>query len=317
VVSRKKDITEYGPLWRRDPETALKRTRHTIKAWFSAIASTAADWWNLGAGEGGGLAMNNGVTICLNVLRTVMEHIGYASLGTLDNDDLTTRLDKYAKCLGGYFARMSRDDRQRFRQLQGSDGQIMGTRQCQEAIRNECPEFSPPQLAEWIESRKQNYNDQGHLLIQVIETSLQKHILQILKSEFEAGPDAWWWDGVPKTVRKKVDDRMNESDGRTGGREQNFDLIHYREIIVANWDLFKDIYGRSDAGGGKEKQTNWIVEVGEMRNIVSHPSRQQFLSPEKLSTLQKYADWVKSRSQYIETGIDTSVSEEGSNARAE
>ena len=124
--------------------------------------------------------------------------------------------------------------------------------------------------------------------------------------EYDKEPEAWWWEGVPKTVRKKVDDRMNESDGRTGGREQNFDLIHYREIIIANWDLFKDIFGFGNAGTGKEKQTKWIGEIGEMRNIVMHPSRQQFLSPEKLSTLQKYEGWLNSRIQFIKTGIGTS-----------
>ncbi len=250
--------------------------------------------------------MNNGVTICLNVLRSVMEHMGYASLRTIDNEDLIARLEPYAKCLGNYFARMSQDERQRFRQLQGSDGQITGTRWCQEAIHNEFVRFSPPQLAEWIESRKKNYNDEGRKLIESIENSLQEHILQILKSEYDKEPDAWWWEGVPKAVRKKVDDRMNESDGRTGGREQNFDLVHYREIVVTNWDLFKDIFGFVDAGIGKEKQTKWIVEVSEMRNIVMHPSRQQFLSPEKLSALQKYSDWLNSRIQFIKTGIGTS-----------
>ena len=304
IVSRKKDITEYGPIWRPDSTMALKRSIFTVKAWFSSVASAAKDWWSLGAGDGGGLAMNNGVTICLNVLRSVMEHIGYASLRTLDNDDLALRLEPYAKSLGNYLARMSQDERQQFRQLQGSDGQIMGTRQCQEAIRKEFPNFSPPQLADWIESTKKNYNDQGRTIVESIETTLQKHVLQILKSEFDTAADSWWWEGVPKTVRKKVLDRMNESDGKTGEREQNFDLIHYREIIVANWEIFKDVFGFTSAGASKEKQTSWIVETGEMRNIVMHPSRQQFLSPQKLSTLQRYAEWLKSRIQFIETGID-------------
>lgn len=306
VVSRKKEITEYGPFWRPDPSLALKRTIFIVKAWFSEIAGAASDWWELGAGEGGGLAMNNGVTICLNVLRTVMEHLGNASLGVLDNDELAARLAPYAKCLGNHFARMSQTDRQQFRQFQGSDGQIMGTRQCQEAIRNEFPKFSPPQLAEWIESRKKNYNDQGRALIEYVETSLQKHILQILKSEYDTDAESWWWEGVPQSVRKKIDDRINESNGKSGGREQNFDLIHYRDIISTNWDLFKEPFGYAMAGNGKEKQTGWIAEVGEMRNIVMHPSRQQFLSPEKLSALQKYADWLKSRIEYIKTGIETS-----------
>jgi DGQHR domain-containing protein len=304
VATRKRDVTEYGSFWRSDPALALKRSIYAVKAWFKNIADAAEDWWRVGSGDGGGLAMNNGVTVCLNIMRSVMEHMGYGSLCSLDNDDLAARLKPYGKCLGDYFARMSSEEKQRFRQLQGSDGQIMGTRQCQEAIRAEFPQFSPPQLLEWIESKKKNYNDQGRQLIEEIETKLQAHVLQILKSEFDRDADAWWWEGVPKVVRKKVDDRRNESDGKTGGREQNFDLVHYRELITANWDLFKEYFGYSVAGGGKEKQTSWIVEVGEMRNIVMHPSRQQFLSEEQISRLQSYVDWLRTRVQYIKTGID-------------
>lgn len=310
VVSRKKDVTEYGPLWRADPQLALKRTLNLVRSWLSEIRNAVPDWWELGADAGGGLAMNNGITVCLNVLRSVMEHVGYNRLTTLDNDELVDRLGRYATCLGGYFARMSEEDRQRFRQLQGSDGQVMGTRQCQEAIKSEFPSFSPPQLSEWMESRKKNYNEQGRKLIEVIETTLQEHILRLLKSEHDIEPDSWWWEGVPMAVRKKVDDRVNESSGRSGGREQNFDLVHYREIIVHNWELFREVFGRSDVGGGKDKQTQWIVEVSEMRNMVMHPSRQQFLSPEKLSTLQRHADWLKARISFLETGIE-SKSEDG------
>lgn len=305
IVSKRKDITEYGPLWRQDAGATLKRTISVVKAWFQSISSTASDWWNIGAGEGGGLAMNNGVTICLNVLRSVMEHLEYSKLRTLDSDDLIARLEPYAKCLGNYFARMSVEEKQRFRQFQGSDGQIMGTRQCQQAISIEFPRFSPPQLAEWLESQKKNLNDEGRAIIEEVETTLQKHVLKILKDEYDADADAWWWDGVPKPVRKKVDDRMNESDGKTGGREQNFDLIHYREIIVSNWELFKDILAYAPAGGNKDKQTKWISDIGEMRNIVMHPSRQQFLSTEKLAVLQKYLTWLRSKIQFLNTGIET------------
>lgn len=274
------------------------------------IADSADEWWKLGSAEGGGLAMNNGVTICLNVMRTVMEHLGYGHLCTLDNEELAARLDPYGRCLGNYFARMSHEDKQRFRQLQGSDGQITGTRQCQEAIHAEFPQYAPPKLLEWIESRKKNYNDQGRAAIDEIERSLQRYVLQILKSEYDQDPDAWWWEGVPKSVRKKVDDRINESDGKTGGREQNFDLVHYREMITGNWTLFKDIFGFSNAGAGKDKQTSWIVEVGEMRNIVMHPSRQQFLTQKQISVLQTYVDWLKGRIQFIETGIESSKADD-------
>ena len=302
VVVRKKDITEYGPLWRPDQVTCLKRTIAVVKAWFTTISTVANEWWAIGSAEGGGLAMNNGVTIGLNVMRSIIEHLGYSNLRNLDTDDLIARLEPYARSLAAYLARMTAEDRQRFRQLQGSDGQIMGTRQCQEAISAEHPKYAPPQLQEWIESRKKNFNDEGRYIIERIETVLQTHVIQVLKSEYDVDAEAWWWEGVPKNVRKRVDERMNEVDGRPGKREQNFDLIHYREIIVYKWELFRDLFGRAEDGAGKDKQTSWIKQLGDMRNIVMHPSRQQFLTATQIQTLQGYDSWLTASLQKHQSG---------------
>ena len=43
----------------------------------------------------------------------------------------------------------------------------------------------------------------------------------------------------PLAVRVKVDERINLADGKKGGRAENFDLIQYRAIILANWSLFE------------------------------------------------------------------------------
>ena len=72
-------------------------------------------------------------------------------------------------------------------------------------------------------------------------------VMSMLKREFQdtiTQEQRWWFDGVPKGVRKKVDDRVNEEGGKKGGREENLDLIDYREIIVSNFTLFEDNMGQ-------------------------------------------------------------------------
>jgi hypothetical protein len=109
-------------------------------------------------------------------------------------------------------------------------------------------------------------------------------------SEYPTGEE-WWFEGVPKNVRKRVDERINESDGKAGTREQNFDLIHYREIVQHKWDLFEKLFAFGT--GSKDKRTGWINEISLMRNSVMHPSRREFLSPDKLSKLEEYEEWLK------------------------
>ena len=154
----------------------------------------------------------------------------------------------------------------------------------------------PGGLEDWIARKEANTNEQARSLAKDVEIILQSTILEMLKEEYDSDPEQWWFDGVPKDVRKKVDIQINESDGKAGTREQNFNLIHYREIIQHNWQLFKDIFNYG--GGGKEKGTLWIDEVNRIRNPVSHASREYqkkgaLVSFEDIAQMQLYLDWLR------------------------
>jgi hypothetical protein len=128
-------------------------------------------------------------------------------------------------------------------------------------------------------------------VIDRIEKTLQDAVLSVLRQEFNQSPTQWWFNGVPQKVRKRVDDKINESDGQAGEREQNFELIHYRDIITANWNLFEDLLAQGK--GSKDKRTSWIYEINVMRNSVMHPSRREYLSDEKLNRLKELDSWLQ------------------------
>lgn len=74
-VSREKKgaVVEFGALWAGDNDSTLRRTIQVLNSWFEPIAHHASDWWNLGSAEGGGLAMNDGISSCIEVLRSVLQ----------------------------------------------------------------------------------------------------------------------------------------------------------------------------------------------------------------------------------------------------
>jgi len=68
------NVIEYGPLWGgNDNSVTLKRAIIILKAWINTVASINKEWWDKGSGEGGGLAMNDGIAGLLAVLRSVFE----------------------------------------------------------------------------------------------------------------------------------------------------------------------------------------------------------------------------------------------------
>jgi DNA sulfur modification protein DndB len=291
IVAQKKGITEYGPLWRDEPRDSMIRTSKVVSGWLRPIADAAQEWWSLGASEGGGLAMSNGITICVNVMRSVLEFMAEGSRPSmLSDEDLIQRLEPYAKAVGNYFGRMSPDERSAFRQLQGVNGQTTGTRMCQAALQVEFPKFNPPGLSDWSERRKSNTNEQARSIIEKIEKALQDVVLETLKAGFPEG-DEWWFKGVPSGIRTKIAQRIEETGGKAGTREQNFDLVHYREIIEFQWQLLGDLLGYGEKGN-KKKKTEWISDVSVMRNTVMHPSRREYLSFEKVGQLSAYWDWL-------------------------
>jgi len=236
--------------------------------------------------------------VCLNALRSVFQHLEHTKrykLANLSDDELVEALGPYSRVVGSFFASMGQEQMKQFRALRGIQGQTTGTRRLQEAIRREDPTFDPPELKEFIEREKAQTTARAYGIIQSIEQILQSTIVEELKREYQPGEQDWWFNGVPKNVRKKVDDRINEEGGKGGGREQNFDLIDYREIIVKEWPLFESIFARGK--GNKEAKTKWISEVNDLRKPVMHASKGAHLpiTEEQVAFLEEIRDWLEAR----------------------
>lgn len=291
---KKGHVLEYGPLWAGDNDATLKRTEYVLNHWLDTIRVATSEWWDKGAGEGGGLAMNDGVITCINVLRSVVQHLDDKKLVRLDNEDLAETLKRYAVALGAYLGALSEQERKGFRDLRGIQGQTRRTRNCQQAIRQTIPDFNPPGLDQFIQQEKAQTNIRGKEIIDRIERMLQKAVLEELRRECGEEETGWWMIGVPKTVRLKVSERFEEDEGRRGGKENYFDLIDYAKIGLQNWELFEPILAYEKTGK-KENRIHWLNIVNEKRNIVSHPSAAITLTGEDLAALEEYERWLAAK----------------------
>ena len=129
-----KNNIEYGPLWAGENNKTLKRAIKIIKEWFAIIKDRAEEWWDLGADEGGGLAMIDGCTICIGVLRSVFDHLkskGY-SLVQFRDEELINAIKPYGEALGEYLGGLTKEERKALRSgSRGVQGQTAGRRQCE------------------------------------------------------------------------------------------------------------------------------------------------------------------------------------------
>jgi DNA sulfur modification protein DndB len=317
VKELKSHVIEAGPLWAGTNEETLTRTTVVVKGWLGIIRDGAPDWWDLGSAEGGGFAMNDSIVACINVLKSVLNHLELSGrkLLQLTPAELVEAIRPYALVLGHYFGNLTSDERKRYRDLRGSQGQTARTRRCQQAIREKFPKFNPPGLDEFVSGEKEQTNLRAKQIIDRIEIMLKKLVIDELKQEFSTDENAWWQEGVPKPVRLEVTKRQENDDNRRGAREAYFDLIDYRSIALNNWSLFQNLLGYGKKNESKDKQTKWLVEINEWRNQVAHASSGVVLRVDSLSQLESYKNWLENRvtavsddeSEVIDASDDTAL----------
>ena len=288
-------VMEYGPLWSGDNNPTLRRTVSIVNSWFDVIRMPVADWWDIGSGDGGGLAMNDSITACINVLRSVLQHLdaGGQRLIHLDDGDLAEAIRDYGRAIGQYLGSLTAEGRKAYRDLYGTAGQITRTRRCQQAIHESFPLYDPPELTEFLEAEKAQTNSRAREIIDRVEKTLQATILEELKREFGHADAEWWILGVPKDVRLKVSARHEDDDGKRGGKEYYFDLIDYRQIAAKNWAMFDGLLGYGKRNAGKDARTAWIAHVNEIRKVTAHASSSVNVSLEQIAELEEYDSWFE------------------------
>lgn len=286
-------VINPGPLWGRDEASTRQRTIEILNGWFGIVRSKCADWWDLGAEEGGGLAMNDGVGVCLSVLRSVFDHLdkGPVQLFQMTPKEVMKQLSPFAEALGEHLRSMDQEQRSAFRALRGNQGQATGMRHAQRSIQVTIPSFQPDGLREFLDRETAQTTERASKLISQIETILHQSVIALLKEHFGTEGDLWWYDGVPIAVRTPATARQEEDHNRAGARDAYLDLIHYRPIIQANWSLLGELFSRG--GRGKEKGTAWLVNLNEIRKICAHASRGGSVSFEQLNELNEYLEWLR------------------------
>jgi len=293
--TRRDHILEYGPFWQGDSEATFRRTVYVIDNWLNLVKSKTSDWWLKGAGEGGGLSMNEGIMTLIRVLGTVMDFLeGQAvKLVQLDNDDLFQYVKRYGEALGDYLGKMSEDDRNAFRRFRAEQGIQARVRRCQGGIRDRISDFNPAGLDKFLEEETAQTNKKAREIVDYIEVTLQRLVLDELQREFGADQSQWWILGVPKQIRVQATSRWEDDNHSRGEPWHYFDLIDYRKIAVANWTTFQGILGYGK--GSKDKRTDWIRYVSDIRNPLAHVSSGVSISVSQLTQLQEYRQWLQNK----------------------
>ena len=296
IAIQKKGSYDFGALWAFDGknDATLKRTVYILKRWFQAIKDENIEWWDLGSAPGGGLAMSDGVTVCINVLRSVfqfMENKGN-KLRHISDKELADALQDYGSALATHLALLDTDERKKFREYRGAQGQLRATRECQVGMQSLLSHFDPPGLKEFIELEGAQTNSKAQAITEGIENVLRSVVVEELKNRFGQEENQWWSE-IPIAVRLGVSNRFEKDNRRLGSQSSYLELADYKSIVSDQWDLFEPLlaYGK----GSKTKRLQWISEFIEAKKQTANGTKSSPLPVEKLKELEDYRDWLNAK----------------------
>jgi DNA sulfur modification protein DndB len=287
-LSVAKNVQSPGAFWTASMDKTLMRARVILNAWFSKVRMGNENIWDVGKGDGGAIAMNNGITIQLNVLRSVLRFYfdQGAPLHALTEQQLMDKLGPFAHVLGRHFSTMSSAQILQFRRLQGVAGQTTGTRECQAAMTAALPDYRPEGLDHFMLLRDSKTSEEAQSIITRVQRQLHRYLMDDLKAEYGDSEQGWWSKGIPKEMRVRIDAARN-LDEALEPRESKFYLIEYRDIILHNWERLGVVFGNRN-------RTTWLVHLNEIRNVAFHPEK-GFVSLEDLQFLRAVDQWFADR----------------------
>lgn len=283
---------EFGPLWAAKPEPTLKRTRMVLDGWFCAISKSAPDVWKRGKAEGGYVAMNNGIVVCLEVLRSVFDHLQAQGINViaLKDEELVKRIEPYGVLVGEYFGSRMNSELHQLRRRVGTTGQVEARYLVQESIHEQIPEYNPDGLSQWMTNRADDKKGEAKELLLSIEGRIRVKVVALLQNAF--GPEhALWWLKLPETVRLSAA-KQREQDNRTRGDEENYlTFKDLRKVITSYWqDVFQTTFAYGDRGD-KTKRTEWLADLALIQTVVMGKETIS-LNIEQFNTIKKIDVWL-------------------------
>jgi DNA sulfur modification protein DndB len=301
-----KRLVKTGYLTDVSYEATLTKSLSFFNACFRHIEDGLPEQWKVGSGEGGFISMNIGVSAIMRTLDRIMDYLTRCK--NLKPEDLTGEqlaetVKPYLDAVVNFTKGLDAENRNRLRKLFGSGATEKVLMEFLNSIHEDCNEFNPEGLEQWIKEHSGVYiQPSWNLGRNQIEPMIHEFITSQLKREY--GERSWWTEGVPKDIQKVCSEAR--IDAGTDEPDWNFlNTIHYHSIIIKNWPLLGTFFTPPGLDNAKrEKKLSWLTRLNLIRQRYSHPQR-PIITEDEYLFLKELFDWLTVSLKQPQTAIHT------------
>ncbi|MBS1164379.1 MAG: hypothetical protein H6R00_404 [Proteobacteria bacterium] len=277
------------------PLLTLDKASQTLAAYFNLFAGALSEHWALGDAKGGYLCTNLGLRALMQLFRKLILFVERDGTRTvsLEPAEIIERVAPLVAPIVEYFRRADTADVARFRNRGSSLLSVsQNCLQLMAIIYEAVPSFDLKEVREYLESQDAEGTKQAKDMIDEINRILFSDVLATLKAKYGEAKDAWWVQGVPKTVRNDCDRNYNENNGELERWRYLF-FVNYADIVLYgdNWEHFKDYYNFYGKGA-KATLVRWIGKVNRARTVTHHAEKGP-LSKDQVAFVARVHELVK------------------------
>lgn len=261
---KKNEILKNGIFFKGDEEKGLNDFKKFILLTIEYLVSNVSEVQQ--PGEDGYILTNRGIygfLRCVGDILTLLRNKGES----LDKvEDILDKVKPYLEPLIEFFnTKIKSNDEETISGLKTSYGGGADTRYMrtfEREIKKEKPDFNPEGLEEYWEKFSADNVNEAKDILNKLETTFRKNIVDCLKDVYK---DAWFNKGIAKETKKILSNKLIEyndhfPDNPTD-EESMIDYSDMIEIILNNWELFKDSYAEVGVTGGRRDKLAWILKL--------------------------------------------------------
>ncbi|MHA2219005.1 MAG: DGQHR domain-containing protein [Candidatus Hodarchaeales archaeon] len=289
------DLVKTGYLYDGTYEKTLAKSISFLNGCLEKFENDLEVQWNIGSGEGGFIAMNNGISAIFLVVSDILDFLVKnkdIKPDEHDGEDLVKLVLPYLEPIVKFIEKLDSEGLKKLRSYFGGGAPEKILKEFQCAINAQYADFNPPGLQQWIKEHTGQYItkcfDTG---THIEEELLNKFIKKVLQKEYGT---KWWKEGVPINIQKSCSNKKIEK--KSDEDVANFlELLDYQEIVSRNWNLLGNYFTPPGLEtSGKDKRLAWFVKFNSIRAKYSHPAREN-TTEEEYNFLLGTKKWLEKK----------------------
>ncbi|MDC7280779.1 DGQHR domain-containing protein [Butyrivibrio fibrisolvens] len=265
------DVVKYGTFDKLDNNKTINLLLPFLMKSLRTIEENCLEEWD--KGNQGYIAINNCMSAIIRIIDDIVNiTLAEKNMEIVNDKNFHKECEPLLICLGDTLNNLSDEAIQEIKTAKGAAAENISRRKLQVEFHNRYPQYTTPDLEEYIENHLDDYSEEVLYEAQKLES----RIIEILKQKF-SNESNWLNLYVPEATKNAIiaNTAIAKNNNSVLGVDvksvSEWDFISYKEVseIISygsNWStMFQEEFKVEDDKTNKKKTVDWLKHIGDLK----------------------------------------------------